>query len=146
VVAVLHKPTRGFGAKPDTAPENKGWDECGTELETPRDATCIFDDDIGSETQENSYRRGLVISSDELSLTSSPATTHSCQNITRAPRIRAGANSAEKMGTVAFFAPIPIPRTNLAANNCCHDCAKPDPIGQAVRQQAVRKISPLRPR
>jgi len=66
--------------------------------------------------------------------------------MTRAPRIRAGAISAEKMGTVAFFAPIPIPMTNRAAKRPCHDRAKPEPIGVAVRQQAVRKISPRRPK
>ena len=75
-----------------------------------------------------------------------PATTQSCQNMTRAPRIRAGAISAEYMGTVAFFAPIPIPITNRAANRPCHDLVKPEPIGVAVRQQAVRKISPRRPK
>lgn len=47
---------------------------------------------------------------------------------------------------VAFFAPIPIPMTNRAAKSPCHDFAKAEPIGVAVRQQAVRKISPLRPK
>jgi len=50
------------------------------------------------------------------------------------------------MGTVAFFAPIPMPMMNLAAKSPCHDLAKPEPIGVAVRQQAVMKISPLRPK
>lgn len=75
-----------------------------------------------------------------------PATTQSCQNMTSAPRMRAGAISAEKMGTVAFFAPIPMPITKRAANNSCHDLAKAEPIGVAVRQQAVMKISPRRPK
>ena len=50
------------------------------------------------------------------------------------------------MGTVAFFAPMPIPRTNRAAKSPCHDCAKPEPIGQAVKQHAAMKISPRRPK
>ena len=75
-----------------------------------------------------------------------PATTQSCQNMTRAPRIRAGAISALYMGTVAFFAPMPIPITKRAAKSPCHDFAKPDPIGVAVRQQAVMNISPRRPK
>ena len=50
------------------------------------------------------------------------------------------------MGTVAFFAPIPMPKTNRAAKSPCHDCAKPEPIGQAVKQHAAMKISPLRPK
>lgn len=66
--------------------------------------------------------------------------------MTSAPLILAGANSAEKMGTVAFLAPIPMPMINLAAKSPCHDLAKAEPIGVAVRQAAVRKISPRRPR
>lgn len=43
-------------------------------------------------------------------------------------------------------APIPIPITNRAAKRPCQDLAKPDPIGVAVRQAAVTKISPLLPK
>ena len=39
-----------------------------------------------------------------------------------------------------------MPRTNRAAKSPCHDCAKPEPIGQAVKQHAAMKISPLRPK
>lgn len=60
--------------------------------------------------------------------------------------MRAGAISAEYMGTVAFFAPMPIPSTKRAAKSPCHDLAKAEPMGVAVRQQAVMKISPLRPK
>jgi hypothetical protein len=66
--------------------------------------------------------------------------------MTRAPLILAGAISAEYIGTVAFFAPMPIPITNLAAKSPCHDFANPEPIGVAVRQQAVMKISPRLPK
>ena len=66
--------------------------------------------------------------------------------MTNAPRTRAGAISDEKMGTVAFFAPIPMPMTNRAANKPCHDWANPEPIGVKVKHIAVRKISPRRPR
>jgi hypothetical protein len=52
-------------------------------------------------------------------------------HMTSAPLILAGASSAEKIGTVAFLAPIPIPMMNLAANSPCQDLAKADPIGEA---------------
>ncbi len=51
----------------------------------------------------------------------SPNVTHSCQNMTKAPRTRAGANSDEKIGTVAFLAPIPIPNTNRTAKRACQE-------------------------
>lgn len=66
--------------------------------------------------------------------------------MTSAPRTRAGAISAEKIGTVAFLAPMPIPMMKRAAKRLCQSLAKPDAIGVAVRQSAVTKISPRRPR
>jgi hypothetical protein len=77
--------------------------------------------------------------------------------------MRAGASSEEKMGTVAFLAPMPMPRTKRTAKRACrrvsacqrlfegprhtcHEWVKPDAMGVAKRQRAVRKISPRRPR
>lgn len=65
--------------------------------------------------------------------------------MTSAPRTRAGAISAEKMGTVAFFAPMPMPMKKRAMNRLCQSGAKPDAMGVAVRQTPVMKISPRRP-
>ena len=70
-----------------------------------------------------------------------PATTQSCQNMTNAPRILAGASSAEKIGTVAFLAPLPMPMTNRIAKSCCQFLANPEAMGVAVM-----KISPRRPK
>ena len=57
---MLHEPTRGFGTVPDTKHEDKGWDERRTELETPRDSTSAFDNDVGAEAQEDTCGRKLV--------------------------------------------------------------------------------------
>jgi hypothetical protein len=40
-------------AEEDAGHEDKGGDEGGTKLQTPRDSTSVFDDDIGAETEEN---------------------------------------------------------------------------------------------
>ncbi len=95
VLAVLHEPTRGLGTKPDTTAEDEGWDEGWTELKTPSDTTSVFDNDVGGEAQEDTCRPPLANVSGRATRSSSPATTQSCQNMTRAPRIRAGAISAE---------------------------------------------------
>lgn len=46
---MLHEPTRGLGTKKDTTAEDEGGDEGRTELETPRDITSVFDNDVGAE-------------------------------------------------------------------------------------------------
>ena len=95
MLAVLHEPTRALGAEEDTTTEDEGWDERGTELETPSDAASVFDNDVGAEAQEDTWGRLSANGSGRVVRSNTPATTHSCQNMTRAPRIRAGAISAE---------------------------------------------------
>lgn len=52
-LAVLHEPTRRLGTEPDTATEDERGDEGGTKLQTPGDGASVFDDDIGTESQED---------------------------------------------------------------------------------------------
>lgn len=77
-----------------------------------------------------------------------------------------GAFSAAKMGTVDPFAPIPSPMMILrnlksvhrspaqvgaeqayrVMKRLCHDLENPEPIGVAIRHNAVAKIAPRRPK
>lgn len=57
---MLHEPTWGFGAKEDAEAEDEGGNEGRTELQTPGDATGVFNNDIGAETQENTWGRWLA--------------------------------------------------------------------------------------
>lgn len=66
-LAVLHEPTRRLGTEPDTATEDEGGDEGGTKLQTPGDGASVFDNDIGTESQEDTWRN-------EGSLVSGPST------------------------------------------------------------------------
>lgn len=98
ILSVLHEPARGLGAEVDTNGENKRRDKGRTELETPTDITGVFDNDVGGQAQEDTWGRGGNISDDTpraMKRGDLPATTQSCQNMTSAPRIRAGAISAE---------------------------------------------------
>lgn len=55
VLSVLHEPTRRFRGKPNTEHEDEGGNESGGELKTPGDLAGILDDNIGSETKEDTY-------------------------------------------------------------------------------------------
>lgn len=55
VLPVLHEPTRRFRGKPDTEHEDEGGNESGGELKTPGDFAGTLDDNIGSETKEDTY-------------------------------------------------------------------------------------------
>lgn len=57
VPAVLHEPTRRLRTEEDASHEEEGWDEGGTELEAPSNATSVFDYYIGAEAQEDTYGR-----------------------------------------------------------------------------------------
>lgn len=50
-------------AKEDADHEDKGWDESRTKLQTPRDSSSILDDNIGTETEEDTCRLVNNISS-----------------------------------------------------------------------------------
>ncbi len=58
----------------------------------------------------------------------------------------AGTHSAEYMGIVALFGPIPKPRKNLAMNKCHHVEAKACQMHVALDSMHVRKIVPRLPR
>lgn len=60
-LSMLHEPTRGLGTEPDTQHEDEGRNKCGTELETPGDATGVLDNDIGSKTQEDTCGERLAM-------------------------------------------------------------------------------------
>lgn len=55
---MLHKPARRLWAEEYANGEDERWDECGTELETPSDIFYVFDNNVGSKTQENTCTRG----------------------------------------------------------------------------------------
>jgi hypothetical protein len=52
---VLHEPTGRLGAEEDTGAENEGGNEGGAQLETPCDVAGVLDDDVGAETEEDTY-------------------------------------------------------------------------------------------
>lgn len=96
VPVVLHEPAGRLGTEPNTAAEDEGRDEGRAKLETPGDSRDVLDNDVGAEAQEYTCG-GLLADISTLALIgecSLPATTQSCQNMTRAPRMRAGAISA----------------------------------------------------
>jgi hypothetical protein len=70
---------------------------------------------------------------------------HTCHIITSAPRTLAGAHSAEYMGTVALFGPIPKPSTRRATKSCCQLPTKACPRQDANEIRQVMKIAPRRP-
>lgn len=55
--SVFHEPTGRLWAEKDTEAEKEGWDEGRSELETPSDVTSVFDNDVGGETQEDTWTR-----------------------------------------------------------------------------------------
>lgn len=55
VLSVLHEPTRRFGGEPDTEHEDESGNESGAELKTPGNLAGILDDNVGSETKEDTY-------------------------------------------------------------------------------------------
>lgn len=57
VFAVLHKPAWGLGAEEDAHTKDERWNKGGSELKTPGEATRVFDNDIGAEPQENTFRQ-----------------------------------------------------------------------------------------
>ena len=92
---MLHKPTRRLGTEKDTTAQDEGWDERRTKLETPSNATDVLNNDIGTKAQEDAWEQQSESTIERAIRGWIPATTQSCQNMTRAPRIRAGAISAE---------------------------------------------------
>ena len=66
--------------------------------------------------------------------------------ITSAPRIWAGEFSAAKIGTVAPFTPIPMPRIKRTTRRVFQLWVKPDAIGVAIRISALMKMAPRRPK
>lgn len=50
---MFHEPTRRLRTKEDANAEDEGGDEGRTELQTPGDATSVFDNDVGAEAQED---------------------------------------------------------------------------------------------
>ena len=95
MLAVLHQPARGLGTEKDTQKKDEGWDERRTKLETPGNAADVFDNDIRAEAQEDTCQQQSDSAIGRAMREWIPATTQSCQNMTRAPRMRAGAISAE---------------------------------------------------
>ena len=57
MLPVLHEPTRRLRAEEDTDTEDERWDEGRAELKSPGNSASVLDDDIGAETQENTYER-----------------------------------------------------------------------------------------
>lgn len=55
VLSVLHEPTRRFRGEPDTEHEDESGNESGAELKTPGNLAGILDDNVGSETKEDTY-------------------------------------------------------------------------------------------
>lgn len=51
VLALLHEPSRGFGAEEDQDGKRDGGDECGSELESPGDRSDVLDDGVGTRGQ-----------------------------------------------------------------------------------------------
>jgi hypothetical protein len=86
-----------------------------------------------------------------------PNAVHICHIMTSAPRIGAGADSAEYTGTVVDFEPMPRPRTNRATNKFTHEFDTPSQMdATAIRTRTLevsipaatkqeRKITPRRP-
>ena len=74
-----------------------------------------------------------------------PKATKICHDITNAPRILAGAFSAENTGTVTSFRPIPIPKRIRQAKICGQDCETAWPRGASKLNMAPRKIAPRLP-
>lgn len=96
-MTLFHEPTRRLGAEEDSQSQEEGGNERRTQLETPGNVTRVLDDDVGGESQEDSCRASISIrcAGRRGDWENLPTTTQSCQNMTRAPRIRAGAISAE---------------------------------------------------
>lgn len=74
-----------------------------------------------------------------------PNAVQSCQVMTSAPRILAGAFSAAKTGTVTSLRPIPIPSKIRQATNWPQCCVHADPMGARTLKTAPTRIVPFRP-
>jgi hypothetical protein len=90
-----------------------------------------------------------------------PKAVHICQDITRAPRIEAGAFSEPKTGTVVDFTgqtlegresryevdlqPIPMPMSNLVTKSCSQVWASPEPMTGKPQNTPAMKIDQRRP-
>lgn len=68
------------------------------------------------------------------------------QHITSPPRTAAGAFSAQKMGTVDAFDPMPIPSKIRVMNSCHQFCVKAEPITLRQQNMAEKKMVPRRPK
>lgn len=75
-----------------------------------------------------------------------PKAVQICHDITKAPRICLGAISAERIGTVTSFSPIPRPRMNRVPMSSGHLCVAADASGAMTLQIDPRKIVSRRPR
>ena len=91
---MLHKPTGGFRTEEYADSEQKSRYKCGTKFKTPSDIADILDNNVCTEAKKDAFDFYLAVYTMK-ELESLPITTQSCQNMTRAPRIRAGAISAE---------------------------------------------------
>jgi hypothetical protein len=74
----------------------------------------------------------------------SPA--YNCQHITRPPRMAAGVFSAQNIGMVDAFIPIPRPRSKRVMKSCGQVWAQAPPIGERTQKMADKKMAPRRPR
>lgn len=75
-----------------------------------------------------------------------PKAVQSCQDMTKPPRMTAGVFSAQKIGIVEAFRPIPIPRRRRTTNNCIQFWVTAEPMGVRTQKIDAMKIVPRRPR
>jgi hypothetical protein len=93
VPAMLHEPTRRFRAEVDAGGKDEGRNEGRAKFKAPRNLANILKNDIGAKAEEDTF--GVISQDFQQKKGNLPTVTQSCQNMTRAPRIRAGAISAE---------------------------------------------------
>ena len=74
-----------------------------------------------------------------------PKAVQTCQDMTKPPRMFAGAFSAEKTGTVTSLRPIPIPSKILHATSWPQCWVHAEPRGANRLKIAPTKMVPLRP-
>src|SRR5271154_2959984 len=75
-----------------------------------------------------------------------PNAVHICQHITRPPRTEAGAFSAQKIGTVEAFEPMPMPRRKRVRRSSHQFCVTAEPITERQQNMAEKKMVPRLPK
>ena len=131
---------RRLGQEHDADGERQGRDEGRAELQAPRDRASVDDDQVGDEADEDA-EGGPELRRQP----GQPSRARTCHDMTRAPRIWAGDDSAAKTGTVTPLQPMPKPRIRRTTKSVSHECVKAEPMGVATRTMAVMKMVHRRP-